>query len=214
MENTLSFVRDNTYYYFVGQPSDYYYDLGYVPLDSLPCNDILEKTRFLYALWEIFIGIDTSPQDKLITKDLLIDLRNYFVQYDAFDLSHWSLLEFETLEKVDTCSCTFEFDNVSKNIELYTTGIKIVIPAPYENLIGEDADGNLYEIDETNYSEYKVLTFSEDSDFPLLFMSQQQKLDNEINIEKYFKEIISIFKKYEYKISSCEDLLNFYNLNF
>ena len=62
MENTLSFLRDNTHYYFVGQPSDYYYDVGYIPLDSFPCNDILEKTRFLYALWEIFITIDISPQ--------------------------------------------------------------------------------------------------------------------------------------------------------
>ena len=215
MVNDLYFIKDSKKYYNVGQPSDYYFDFGLIPIDSFPCNDILEKTRLLCAFWELVLSIDTSSnKNQLITSDLLIDLKRYFNQYDAPDFAYWALLEYETLANFDTTSCCYEIDNVSKNIVLSVSDIKIIIPHPYYNIFGEDENGELNDVDETNYADFKFLTFTQEEHFPILFMSDEQMERNEFVISKYHREIISIFQNHQYKINNCEDLVDIYNQIF
>jgi len=215
MHNELYFIKDSKTYYNVGQPSDYYFDFGLIPIDSFPCNDILEKTRLLCAFWELVLSIDTSSnKNQLITSDLFIDLKRYFNQYDAPDFAYWALLEYETLAKFDTTSCCYEIDNVSKNMVLSVSDIKIIIPHPYYNIFGEDENGELNDVDETNYADFKFLTFTQEEHFPILFMSDEQMERNEIVISKYHREIISIFQNHQYKINNCEDLVEIYNQIF
>jgi hypothetical protein len=215
MPNTLYFIRDSKIYYNVGQPSDYYFDFGLISIDSFPCNDILEKTRLLCAFWEIVLSIDVSNiKNKLITKDLLIDLKKYFEQYDAPDFAYWALLQYETLENYDTTHCSYEIDEITRNMVLSTSDIKIIIPQPYNNLIGEDENGDLYDVGETNYSDFKFLTYTELNCFPILFMSDEQLVKNEIIISQYHRDIISLFQKHQYKINDCEDLVDMYNQLF
>lgn len=209
MKKRLHFVRDFTTYYSIGQPTEYYYDLDIIPLKSSPCNDILEKTRFLYALWELFTTSDSSNPKGLISSLLLIDLKKYFEKYEDTDFAYYTLLEYETLEKEDTSSCIYELEKSTNNLVLFASNLKIIIPRPYENLVGEDRD----EVDESNYSEFKLLTFTQDDDFPILFMSDQQKEDNEVEINKYVEEISLIFKNHQVDVNNCEDLLNIYNNN-
>ena len=215
MANDLYFIKDSKKYYNVGQPSDYYFDFGLIPIDSFPCNDILEKTRLLCAFWELVLSIDTSSnKNQLITSDLLIDLKRYFNQYDAPDFAYWALLEYETLANFDTTSCCYEIDNVSKNMVLSVSDIKIIIPHPYYNIFGEDENGELNDVDETNYADFKFLTFTQEEHFPILFMSDEQMERNEIVISKYHREIISIFQNHQYRINNCEDLVDVYNQIF
>ena len=215
MHNELYFIKDSKTYYNVGQPSDYYFDFGLIPIDSFPCNDILEKTRLLCAFWELVLSIDTSSnKNQLITSDLLIDLKRYFNQYDAPDFAYWALLQYETLANFDTTSCCYEIDNVSKNMVLSVSDIKIIIPHPYYNIFGEDENGELNDVDETNYADFKFLTFTQEEHFPILFMSDEQMERNEIVISKYHREIISIFQNHQYKINNCEDLVDIYNQIF
>jgi hypothetical protein len=215
MANDLYFIKDSKNYYNVGQPSDYYFDFGLIPIDSFPCNDILEKTRLLCAFWELVLSIDTSSnKNQLITSDLLIDLKRYFNQYDAPDFAYWALLEYETLANFDTTSCCYEIDSVSKNMVLSVSDIKIIIPHPYYNIFGEDENGDLNDVDETNYADFKFLIFTQQEHFPILFMSDEQMERNEIVISKYHREIISIFQNHQYKINNCEDLVEIYNQIF
>jgi hypothetical protein len=215
MANDLYFIKDSKNYYNVGQPSDYYFDFGLIPIDSFPCNDILEKTRLLCAFWELVLSIDTSSnKNQLITSDLLIDLKKYFNQYDAPDFAYWALLEYETLANFDTTSCCYEIDSVSKNMVLSVSDIKIIIPHPYYNIFGEDENGDLNDVDETNYADFKFLIFTQQEHFPILFMSDEQMERNEIVISKYHREIISIFQNHQYKINNCEDLVEIYNQIF
>ena len=161
------------------------------------------------------MSIDTSSnKNQLITSDLLIDLKRYFNQYDAPDFAYWALLEYETLANFDTTSCCYEIDSVSKNMVLSVSDIKIIIPHPYYNISGEDENGELNDVDETNYADFKSLTFTQEEDFPILFMSDEQMERNEIVISKYHREIISIFQNHQYRINNCEDLVGVYNQIF
>lgn len=207
MEKKLHFVQESIAYYEIGQPEDYYYETGLIPLENFPCVDILEKTRLLYALWELFTTIDTAKPKDTIPSILLIELSNYFEKYDAHDLAYSALLDYETLDKFDTCFCVYELDSITNNLVLFSEDIKILIPEPYENVI--DEDGN--DIDVSNLSNFKTLTFSQNSDFPILFMSDEQMKENELEINKYFDDIISIFKMHDFKINNCEDLVNIFN---
>lgn len=215
MANNIYFVKDSKFYYDVGQPSDYYFDFGLIPIDSFPCNDILEKTRLICAFWELVLSIDTSSfKNELITNDTLIDLKKYFKRYDAPDFAYWALLEYETLDKYDTTNCSYEIEKESKNMILTSSDIIIIIPHPYYNIFGEDENGELIDVDETNYADFKYLNFSKDESFPILFMADEQMERNETVINKYHREIISIFQNHQYKINSCEDLVDIYNQLF
>ena len=215
MVNNVYFIKDSKNYYDVGQPSDYYFDFGLIPIDSFPCNDILEKTRLLCAFWELVLSIDTSSiKSQLITNETLIDLKIYFEKYDAPDFAYWALLRYETLAKYDTTFCSYEIDKVSKNMILTASDIKIIIPHPYYNIFGEDENGELNDVDETNYADFKFLSFTQDESFPILFMSDEQMQSNERVIGKYHREIISIFQNHQYKINDCEGLVEVYNLIF
>jgi hypothetical protein len=203
MINELRFIKGNTTYFAVGQPEENYFDLGLIPLDSSPCNDILEKTRLLYGFWEKITAIDSARPKGTITNLLVIDLIKYFEQYEASDFAYWSLLEYETLKEFDTQSIAYEVDS---NLVLYAKETKIIIPPPYEYII--DEEGN--EFDGTDNPKIKLLIFEQSQDFPILFMSNEQKIKNESLIQKYYTDLFSIFNKYDYKYESCEDLVNYY----
>jgi hypothetical protein len=70
MKNILHFKRESITYYAIGQSAEYYYDLGLIPLDNFLCDDILDKSRLLYALWEMFIGIDKNKPNRVLTNSL------------------------------------------------------------------------------------------------------------------------------------------------
>jgi hypothetical protein len=70
MKNILHFKRESITYYAIGQPAEYYYDLGLIPQDNFLCDDILEKSRLLYALREILIDIDKNKPNRVLTNSL------------------------------------------------------------------------------------------------------------------------------------------------
>jgi len=211
IEKTLHFIRESTAYYAVGQPAENYFDLSLIPLESNACTDILEKTRLLFALWELFISIDTNKTNRLIPHLLIIDLKKYFERFDASHWAYWNLLEYETLKIEQSSFFCYEIDKTSNNLALLAGDIKIIIPYPYENLI---AEGD-FDVDESNFSSFKFFGFNQDEDFPTLFMSNQQRQKNESEINKYFEEIISICNIYQDKINNCDDIENIYiNIDF
>ena len=205
--NILYFKREDITYFEIGQPADYYYDLGLNPLDNFPCNDILEKSRLLYALWEIFFCIDIDKPRRDLTNSLVADLRKYFEQYDAPDFAYWALLNYETINCDDLKFCSYEIEDETNNLILTGGEIKLFIPPPYDNVIDEDGN-EVYEIID---SSAKSLSYSQNQDFPVLFMSDQQLDESEINVNKYYKEIFSIFRKHNMKITKCEQLMKIYN---
>jgi hypothetical protein len=206
MKNILHFKRESITYYAIGQPADYYYDLGLIPLDNFPCDDILEKSRLLYALWEIFFCIDINKPNRVLTHSLVVDLSKYFEQYDAPDFAYWALLHYETINGDDSSWWAHEIEDETNNLILHGGEIKLFIPPPYDNVI--DEDGN--DVNEIIGSSAKSLSFSQNIDFPFLFMSNQQKDESEIEINKYYEEIFAIFQKHNFQISKCEELLKIY----
>jgi hypothetical protein len=206
MKNILHFKRESITYYEIGQSEDFYYDLGLVPLDNFPCDDILEKSRLLYALWQIFICIDTNKPNRVLTNSLVVDLRKYFEQYDGPDFAYWALLRYETINGDDLRWCAYEIEDETNNLILHGGEIKLFIPPPYNNVV--DEDGN--EVYEIIGSSAKSLSFSQNEDFPVLFMSNQQKEESEIEINKYYEEIFALFQKHNFQITKCEELLKIY----
>jgi hypothetical protein len=99
MDKQSSFNRDNETYFFVGRPADYFYDFGMIPITKNTWDDILEKNRFLVALFEHFTTYDFSSSKILLPSELISDLEFYFSEYDSFDLSHWNLLKYETINE-------------------------------------------------------------------------------------------------------------------
>ena len=208
MKNILHFKRESITYYAIGQPAEYYYDLGLIPQDNFLCDDILGKSRLLYALWEIFIGIDINKPNRVLNNALVVDLLKYFEQYDGSDFACWVLLHphYETIKGYDLSCCGYEIEDETNNLILHGGEIKLFIPPPYHNVI--DADSN--EIDEIIGSSIQSLSFYQNEDFPVLFMSNQQKDESEIEINEFYEEIFAIFKKHNFQISKCEELLKIY----
>ena len=99
MEQPLTFTRDNETYYYVGTPTDYFYDFGMIPISTNACLDILEKNRFLVAIFEYFSYYVFLKDNALLPIEILKDLKFYFKDYDSFDLSHWNLLLYETIDE-------------------------------------------------------------------------------------------------------------------
>jgi hypothetical protein len=206
MENILHFKRESTTYFEIGQPADYYYDLGLIPLGISPCDDILEKSRLLYALWEMFFCIDTNIPKRGLPNSLLVELRKYFEQYDAPDFAYWALLRYETINADDIKSCSYEIEDETHNLILHGREIKLFIPPPYDNVYDEDGE----EVEDIIGCSAKTLSFYQNEDFPVLFMSNQQNEESEIEINKYYEEIFAIFHKHNIHIKECEELLNIY----
>jgi hypothetical protein len=202
----LHFKREDITYFEIGQPADYYYDLELNPLDNFPCDDILEKTRLLYALWELFVSVDIDKQNRDLSNSLVADLRKYFEQYDAPDFAYWALLHYKTIHSDELGWCSYEIEDVTNNLILHGVEIKLFIPPPYDNVI--DEDGN--DVDKIIGSSAESLSFSQNEDFPVLFMSDQQLEESKMNVNKYYEEIFSIFRKHNMKLTKCEDMLKIY----
>lgn len=151
MEQPLIFKRDNETYYYVGQPADYFYDFGMIPISKNACSDILEKNRFLVAIFECFSDYKVQEGNTILPIEILKALKSYFKAYDSFDLSHWNLLSYELIDKE-----------------------------------------------------------SVDEDFPHLYMSKKQEEENHKSLNKYFDEILQIFKNHSSSINTCEQLLEYY----
>ena len=99
MEHPLIFTRDKETYYYVGQPADYFYDFGMIPISTNACSDVLEKNRFLVAIFEYFRDFIILEENALIPKEIIQDIKLHFKDYDSFDLSHWNLLAYEIMDK-------------------------------------------------------------------------------------------------------------------
>ncbi len=151
MEQPLIFKRDNETYYYVGQPADYFYDFGMIPISKNACSDILEKNRYLVAIFEYFRDYKILEENTILPIEILKDLKFHFKDFDSFDLSHWNLLSYELIDKE-----------------------------------------------------------SVDEDFPHLYMSKKQEKENHQSLNKYFDEILQIFKNHFSSINSCEQLLEYY----
>lgn len=125
---------------------------------------------------------------------------------DAPDFAYWALLHYETINNDDLRWCSYEIENKTNNLILHGSEIKLFIPPPYDNVI--DEDGN--DVEEIIGSSAKSLSFSQNKDFPFLFMSNQQRDESEIEINKNYEEIFSILQKNNFQISKCEELLKIY----
>jgi hypothetical protein len=99
MEHPLIFTRDKETYYYVGQPADYFYDFGMIPISTNACSDVLEKNRFLVAILEYFRDFIILEENALIPKEIIQDIKFHFKDYDSFDLSHWNLMLYEIIDK-------------------------------------------------------------------------------------------------------------------
>jgi hypothetical protein len=203
MENVLRFIRDSTTYYSIDQPDVYFYDIGLNPINYFTIGDSIEGTRFLFAMWECFISKETDEDD------LYQDLYRYFDQYDQTHFSYWTLLDYEILSNEESHLTDYEIDSASKDIILFCKTCKMIIPYPYENIKNEDGD----QIDEKDFAENKKLSFEEDDQFPILFMSDEQMSKNSDIIYKYYQEIVTILKSHEVEVNSINDLFNFYSKN-
>ena len=211
MKTELYFETNGTEYNYIGRPADYYYDFGMIPLSKLACSNILEKARFIYALFEIFSLSDNDSYKYEFPSSLLTELKIYFDQYTNHDLSHWGLLEFETLNQFKTNDCEWHKDNKSEFLVLSSNDLVIHIPKPYENIIGIDLNDVVFKVGESNFKNFKLLSFENDPDFPFLFMSNIQKENNELKVNNLIEDILKLFNKYEIKLTTCEDLFLLYN---
>ncbi len=210
MDNKLYFEHKGINYYFVGRPAEYYYDFGLIPLVNFPCSDMLEKTRLIYALYELFSISDYSKDKYDLPLPLFNELNSFFNEFTDYELSHWVLLDFETLNDFNVSGCNYHIDKSNGYLIMNSIDINIFIPKPYENIIGIGDDDNVYDVSEINLKEFKELTFSNDSDFPFLFMSKLQQQNNDLKINQFLNEIMKLFKKHNIQISSCEDLCDIY----
>jgi len=211
MKKELYFERNGIDYYCIGRPADYYYDFGMMPLSNFVCSNILEKVRLVYALYEIFIFSDIESNKYELPISLLNELKIFFNQFTEYDLSHWSLLDFQTLNEFKINDCVWHIDNQNESLVLSTNDLIIHVPKPYENIIGIGPNNLIYQVDESNFKDFKLLSFENDSDFPFLFTSNTQKENNEIKVNNLIENILMIFNKYEIKITSCEDLFLLHN---
>lgn len=205
----LRFIFQDITFYAVGKPPDnYYYDFGRIPLGANACFDILEKTRFIWALYELFSF--TSNKDSKVLQlpvQVLEELMTLFSDYEEFDLSHWAL-HHDTLNDLDFQECKYTIDETTKDLIVKTNSTTLIVPPPYENVI--DAEGEDFYIDKKGKSKAKKISFLKNEGSPIIFMSVEQEKVNTKRNDNLINEMLSIFEKHDVDIKSCGELLEYY----
>jgi hypothetical protein len=127
---------------------------------------------------------------------------------------YFSLLYYITIDDHYNIYYDFEVDEDSLDIILLTPEFKIVIPQSYENLCGIDENGKEDDVNDDNYLNFKKISISESSEvLQMLFMSNEDEIKSNEDMDKYYNEIISIFKKHQYQVNNCKDLEKIYLRN-
>jgi hypothetical protein len=200
METILRFTRDNTTYYSIKQPDVYFYDIGLNPINYFTLGNCIEGTRFLFAMWECFISKETD------LNNLNKELYDYFNQFNQGHFAYWSLLDYEVVSDEDSYLRDYKVDPITKDMILFCNKCELIIPYPYNYIRNEDDDY----INENDLTEYQKLSYVQDDQFPILFMSEVQMSKNSDIIEKYYQEIVNILKKHNVEVKNVDELFEFY----
>ena len=207
--NKIYLYKNSEIFTFVGQPSYYFYDFGFNPLDSNTCEDILEQSRLIYAFYEMCSNANHIKENNKISSNIFKNLTEYFDVYKDDDFAYWSLLQYVSLYKQDLNNCSYRFDRETDNLILQIDDGELFVPYPYDNLVGEYENGEICEVDRSNYMYFETISYNCD-DFPLLFMSNNQLQSNETELNNILKDIITILNLNNYELKNCRDLKDFY----
>jgi hypothetical protein len=207
------FVKNGITYHYEGQSEYNYYDGGWWTQGETVFTeyDQLSQTRFLTAFGEAVSSEYERkyPSGKLPEAMLkeLYDLvgKNYFHQYQYF-----GYLSYATLEYEDNSVIRYEENRAKKSMTLHTPYLTLVVPDQYAHLILPEDEEAWVEDRETG--ETIPICFDNNHEFPLLFMSDEQRRKNQEDILKEVEQIAKIFQKHGYDVKNARDVEYMYNL--
>jgi hypothetical protein len=100
---------------------------------------------------------------------------------DEYNLSHWQLLEYHCIKEEEMLFVPFSSDLQMEYLILHGLESDLWVPLPFKNVIDEDGnDVNGFD----DLRENVTLSFSEDNEFPTIFMSENQINDNIKTVNK------------------------------
>jgi hypothetical protein len=204
----MRFIEEEIEYICVGQTYAYFYSgtlNTYLDTENL---SLLDKIQFLHFIYhDLFSSIRNHSVH--LPAQLHVDLASYFDEFKEDEFTHWKLFsELKTLENYDLNSLKYNLDPITKELILRSDDFTLVVPPPYIHVMGEDSEGEIYDVDELNITSFQTLTFNNLSDEgELYFMSEDAIKCTSGRIDAIVIDIIAIFGKNNMAVNSFHDLI-------
>lgn len=203
----LYFIKNGVKYLSIGRIDDHFYSGGYKPVLGITCQNILEKLQLLIEIKNMIneghlLGIPIA--DELTNK-----IPDLFFSSDEFEMSHWKLLTYETLDNYDMTNCSWKIDTSNKEIILDGNDIKLCIQPPYENLYLSNSGEDLNESKLLRITMDEKIGFAniEEDIHPLLFMSIEQLEENHKTLDTLLIPIYRFLNENEIPVNQCNELV-------
>jgi hypothetical protein len=208
------FIYDGKTYNFVKEYEENEYDLTYTPIYDTVCNDIVEMSRLIYGFYEEIILNKRKLAVSSLSNKLILDLEDFFKNYEPHDLSYWGMCSFKSLGEIISEKFTYSIDKKTKELVLAYENVTVYIPESYQGVWGIDFNGEYHCIDETNINDFKLLEIEDENRFlNNYYMSEDQIDENDKNISNLISELCIVINKNGYALKGCSDLYNFYHNN-
>lgn len=210
MYNFYLKIKDERFNY-IGSVYEYFYAGGFVPSVKTSCNDLLEQLQFLH---EIYLELTNNKFFNLsVPQEAVIILQSLFDGKEAYDLTHWSLFQFEIFDKIKNENCIYDLslnEFVFKN-----DNYSLHIPYSFEYLIEQSSVediGTRIRDKQLDLSQVEF-GFNEETLKSSLFMSETQLLKNKKVINELMTPIYLLLSDYGYEVNNCSDLTLLLNSN-
>jgi len=197
-------IKNDVVYNYIGQSEPFQYDTELI-LPTKSCDDIWDKTLFVYALWEKFVDADQSHFPQLPAK-LVLDLKRFFAKYDEPDMAYWNFIAYETIDEYSNSEFDICLNRDATAFEVFNDKIRVIVPLDHDYLYAIDDNGDGYYVEDDNYLRCKKVFFEMDSDCPWMFMSDAQIADGNKSLDEFLNKVIGIFKMNGVEIKDCHEL--------